>query len=148
MSQEMVQQLLCFARKHQPKVVHAWLASSAEVLLQRGVLSAASWAELLLQEPWLLLKRPPGTVPCDFPRPGDVPDGELQVPLALPSLPAEQQVAVVRAVLQHWHSQVGHCCFEDCARRRAVPSACLRDLPEGLAGSGLSAFHLIEPSCK
>jgi hypothetical protein len=36
--------------------------------------------------------------------------GELQVPLALASLPAEQQVAVVRAALQHWHRKVGCCC--------------------------------------
>jgi hypothetical protein len=32
--------------------------------------------------------------------------GESQVPLALPTLLAEQQLAVVQAALQHWHSKV------------------------------------------
>ena len=52
-------------------------------------------AELLLQEPWLLLERPETAGDVRVPE-----SGELQVPLALASLPAEQQVAVVQAALQ------------------------------------------------
>ena len=104
-SPEMAQQLLRFAHEQHPEVVHAWLANRAELLLVRGALGTDAWAELLLQAPLLLLERPEAADGVLVPK-----RGELQVPLALASLPAEQQVAVVRAALQHWHRKVGCCC--------------------------------------
>ena len=101
MSQELAQEVVRFLHEQCPQQVHAWLAGSTELLLQRRVLASNSWRQVLLQEPWLLLERPQEAHMVGVPK-----RGELQVPLVLPSLPAEQQVEVVRAALQHWHGKV------------------------------------------
>ena len=104
-SQEMAQLLLRFVRKQQPGVVRDWLVRNAGDLLQHDVLNADTWAETLLQEPLLLLVHPSYRTlsPDGWTHRTDAPE----LPLAVPRLPAEQQVAVVRAALQHWHGKVG-----------------------------------------